>query len=84
MAQNNNVVKSAKWCLEVVNNDDSDSDISTTETHFLNVGKTMIGRNIKADLVTNSEFASRNHCFIELTDSDELFLTDSVSAYLAA
>lgn len=84
MALNNNVAKSAKWCLEVVNNDDSDSEISATETHFLNVGKTMIGRNIKADLVTNSEFASRNHCFIELTDSDELFLTDSVRVCLAA
>lgn len=81
MGENNNVVKSDKWCLEIVNNDESDSEISAVEPSFLNIGKTTIGRNIKADLITDSEFASRNHCFIELNDSDELFLTDSVSMY---
>lgn len=81
MTQSNNVAKSDKWCLEVINNDDSDSEISVTETYFLNVGRTDLGRNVKADLITDSEFASRNHCFIELTDSDELFLTDSVRMY---
>lgn len=81
MGENNNVVKSDKWCLEIVNNEDSDSEASATEPSFLNIGKTTIGRNVNADLITDSEFASRNHCFIELNDSDELFLTDSVSMY---
>lgn len=82
MAENNNVAKSEKWCLEVfINDDGSDSDDSVTETIFLNIGKTALGRNVNADLITDSEFASRNHCSIELTDSDELFLTDSVRMY---
>lgn len=81
MAENNNVAKSEKWCLEVFHNDGSDSDDSVTETIFLNIGKTALGRNVAADVITESEFASRNHCFIELTDSDELFLTDSVRMY---
>lgn len=79
MAQNNNIIRSEKWCLEMVANDESDSEGSVCETFFLNIGKTTIGRNIKADLTIDSEFSSRNHCSIELTDSDELYLTDSVS-----
>lgn len=82
MAINNNVAKSEIWCLEVVNNDDNGSEDSVTEMHFLNIGKTTIGRNMAADMCIASEVASRNHCFIELTDSDEVFLTDSVRVCL--
>lgn len=79
MAENNNIVRSEKWCLEAVVNDESDSEGSVYERFFLNIGKTTIGRNLNADLTIDSEYSSRNHCFIELNDSDELYLTDSVS-----
>lgn len=79
---NNNVVKSERWHMELLDKtDDDDPDISCINglMRALNIGKTTIGRNAKADVVVCSDFSSRNHCIIELdNDSDELTLTDSV------
>lgn len=78
---NNNVVKSERWHMELLDKTDDDPDISCVNglMRALNIGITTIGRNAKAHVVVCSDFSSRNHCKIELDiDSDELTLTDSV------
>lgn len=46
----------------------------------LRFGRNSIGRNPSADIITESIFASRIHCSIDLDSSGKIILTDSVSS----
>lgn len=66
------MAKSDKWYLQRLghNND---------ELLFLNTEKTTIGRNKKADIITLSDYCSRNHCYISIAADGEITIVDSVS-----
>lgn len=68
-------VQGSDWYLERINTRD-------VEKYYLNEnGSTEIGRNVRADITTCSEFSSRDHCSIRITAHNEIVLTDKVRFY---
>lgn len=63
------IMKSDKWMLE---------RLKFPDEHYLNIGDTTIGRNKNANIITQSDISSRQHCVITLNSDDTVYIVNQV------
>lgn len=67
----------SKWRLVRVSQCNSEMDFGAMQR--LKIGPNSIGRNMRADIITESVYASRMHCVLFVTKNNDIILTDVVN-----